>query len=54
MFEEVVKEHHLLGVHIAAGKVRLSQLQLQAEKLRASVGNNPASFQKRRSRYADF
>jgi hypothetical protein len=35
MFEEVVKEHHLLGVHIAAGKVRLSQLQLQAEKLRA-------------------
>ncbi|MGK8025386.1 toxic anion resistance protein, partial [Salmonella sp. LSP 54/18] len=45
MFEEVVKEHHLLGVHIAAGKVRLSQLQLQAEKLRASVGNNPASFQ---------
>ncbi|EBM5962831.1 TPA: toxic anion resistance protein [Salmonella enterica subsp. enterica serovar 16:l,v:-] len=45
MFDEVVKEHHLLGVHIAAGKVRLSQLQQQAEELRERVGNNPASFQ---------
>jgi Uncharacterized protein involved in tellurite resistance len=45
MFDEVVKEHHLLGVHIAAGKIRLSQLQLHAEDLRSRVGNNPASFQ---------
>ncbi|MEG6407957.1 MULTISPECIES: toxic anion resistance protein [Enterobacteriaceae] len=45
MFDEVVKEHHLTGVHIAAGKLRLGELQLKAENLRANVGNNPAKFQ---------
>ncbi|HDC4804117.1 TPA: toxic anion resistance protein [Enterobacter kobei] len=45
MFDEVVKEHHLTGVHIAAGKLRLGELQLKVENLRANVGNNPAKFQ---------
>ncbi|WP_117077097.1 toxic anion resistance protein, partial [Klebsiella pneumoniae] len=36
MFDEVVKEHHLTGVHIAAGKLRLGELQLKAENLRAN------------------
>ncbi|HFG4305239.1 TPA: toxic anion resistance protein, partial [Escherichia coli] len=45
MFDEVVKEHHLTGVHIAAGKLMLGELQLKAENLRANVGNNPAKFQ---------
>ncbi|MFX2611754.1 toxic anion resistance protein [Enterobacter mori] len=45
IFEEVVKEHHLTGMHIVAGKLRLGELQIKAEKLRAKVGNNPAKFQ---------
>ncbi|EFH7156818.1 toxic anion resistance protein [Escherichia coli] len=45
MFDEVAKEHHLIGVHIAAGKIRLAELQKTTESLRAEVGNNPAKFQ---------
>ncbi|MCG0456542.1 toxic anion resistance protein [Enterobacter cloacae complex sp. ECC445] len=45
MFDEVVKEHHLIGLHIAAGKVRLTELQQTAAERRAEIGNNPAKFQ---------
>jgi len=45
MFDEVVKEHHLIGLHIAAGKVRLNELQQTAAEHRAEIGNNPAKFQ---------
>ncbi|MEP8849269.1 toxic anion resistance protein [Enterobacter hormaechei] len=45
MFDEVVKEHHLIGLHIAAGKMRLAELQQTADARRADIGNNPAKYQ---------
>lgn len=45
MFLSVREEHRLLGVHIAAGKVRLSSLTAEANQLRASVGNSPSRLQ---------
>lgn len=45
MFAAVREEHRLLGVHIAAGKVRLAELREQAEGLRGNVGNDPGRVQ---------
>lgn len=45
MFTAVREEHRLLGVHIAAGKIRLEQIQAQATDLRASIENDPARLQ---------
>lgn len=45
MFKAVREEHRLLGVHIAAGRVRLDELRPLAEQLRAEVGNDPARMQ---------
>ena len=45
MFVSVRAEHRLLGIHIAAGKQRLAELQVQANGLRAALGNDPARVQ---------
>ncbi|MDN7880144.1 toxic anion resistance protein [Burkholderia aenigmatica] len=45
MFESVKEEHRMLGVHIAAGKVRLGQLRELAGEQRGKVGNDPARLQ---------
>jgi len=45
MFAAVREEHRLLGVHIAAGRIRLSELRAQAETQRRDVGNEPARVQ---------
>lgn len=45
MFVAVREEHRLLGVHIAAGKLRLSQLKEQAEAMRSEVANDPSQVQ---------
>jgi uncharacterized protein YaaN involved in tellurite resistance len=45
MFEAVREEHRLLGVHIAAGKVRLSEIKAIANDRRSNVGNDPARLQ---------
>lgn len=45
MFDSVRSEHRLLGVHIAAGKVRLSELQAEANALREQIGNDPGRVQ---------
>lgn len=44
MFSSVKEEHHLLGMHIAAGKVRLEELSVLAGQLRESV-KSPAEVQ---------
>jgi len=45
MFTSVREEHRLLGIHIAAGRIRLSELQEMAEAQRRNVGNEPARVQ---------
>lgn len=45
MFQAVREEHRLLGVHIAAGKVRLAALSADADQLRGSIGNHPGRVQ---------
>jgi uncharacterized protein YaaN involved in tellurite resistance len=45
MFGAVRDEHRLLGIHIAAGKQRLAELQNEANLLRANIGNDPAKLQ---------
>lgn len=45
MFVAVREEHRLLGVHIAAGKLRLTELGAQAESLRGSLENDPGRVQ---------
>jgi len=45
MFVAVREEHRLLGVHIAAGKLRLAELGAQAESLRGSLENDPGRVQ---------
>lgn len=46
MFVAVAQEHRLLGIHIAAGRLRLAELSAQADQMRASIGNDPAKLQK--------
>lgn len=45
MFVAVREEHRLLGIHIAAGKQRLAELQTHVSQLRANIGNDPARLQ---------
>ena len=45
MFDAVREEHRLLGVHIAAGRLRLNELRDQADAQRGDVGNDPARVQ---------
>ncbi|MCD0253137.1 toxic anion resistance protein [Xanthomonas campestris pv. campestris] len=45
MFDAVKVEHRLLGIHIAAGTIRLAELRQHAEGMRKSVGNDPAALQ---------
>lgn len=45
MFTAVREEHRLLGVHIAAGKLRRTELSTSAGALRQSIGNDPARVQ---------
>lgn len=45
MFGSVRDEHRLLGLHIAAGRVRIGELVSEAEELRKHVGNDPARVQ---------
>lgn len=45
MFTAVREEHHLLGIHIAAGKKRLHELTNQVEQLRSDIGNDPGRLQ---------
>jgi len=45
MFAAVREEHRLLGVHIAAGRVRLSELRGDVDAQRGDVGNEPARVQ---------
>lgn len=35
----------MLGIHIAAGRIRVAELRAQADTLRATVGNDPARVQ---------
>lgn len=44
MFHGVKTEYHMLGLHIAAGKVRMGEFRTQIDGLRASV-NSPADVQ---------
>jgi uncharacterized protein YaaN involved in tellurite resistance len=45
MFGSVCQEHRLLGIHIAAGRVRLADLSSDANALRGNIGNDPAKVQ---------
>lgn len=45
MFVSVCQEHRLLGIHIAAGRVRLADLSSDASALRGNIGNDPAKVQ---------
>lgn len=45
MFGAVREEHHMLGVHIAAGRVRLGELRGLAQSKRENLGNDPTSIQ---------
>jgi len=45
-YQAVCEEHRLLGIHIAAGKLRLAELSTEAEQLRGQIGNDPAMLQK--------
>ncbi|MGV8865215.1 MAG: toxic anion resistance protein [Pseudomonas sp.] len=45
MFASVSAEHRLLGIHIAAGRVRIAELREEADALRGLIGNDPARVQ---------
>jgi len=45
MFVSVRQEHRLLGIHIAAGKQRLGELEAEVSVLRANIGNDPSLLQ---------
>jgi len=45
MYKEVIKEHHLLGVHIAAGKLGVVQLRDRLNEMRENAGDNPLLLQ---------
>lgn len=46
MHEAVQGEHRLLGVHIAAGQLKLATLRENADDLRNTVGNGPRDLQR--------
>ncbi|MCU1144360.1 toxic anion resistance protein [Stenotrophomonas maltophilia] len=45
MFIAVTEERRMLGIHIAAGRIRVAELRAEADALRATVGNDPARVQ---------
>ena len=45
MIGAVREEHRLLGIHIAAGQQRLTELRGEVEQLRGKIGNDPAALQ---------
>ncbi|MGG5276358.1 toxic anion resistance protein [Pseudomonas syringae pv. coryli] len=45
MFASVREEHRLLGMHIAAGRVRLGEMLVENDELRANIGNDPGRVQ---------
>lgn len=45
MFDSVVQEHRMLGVHIAAGKQRLAELRLSADDRRGTINIDAAKLQ---------
>lgn len=45
-FRDVCEEHRMLGIHIAAGKLRLAEFSAENEELRPQIGNDPALLQK--------
>ena len=45
MFASVLDEHRLLGIHIAAGRLRLGELRVLAQQQRSDIGNDPARMQ---------
>jgi uncharacterized protein YaaN involved in tellurite resistance len=45
MFVSVMDEHRLLGIHIAAGRLRLGELRVLAQQQRSDIGNDPARVQ---------
>ncbi|MBV7457670.1 toxic anion resistance protein [Acidovorax sp. sif1233] len=45
MFSSVRDEHRLLGIHIAAGRLRLDELRELAQEQRSDIGNDPGRVQ---------
>ena len=45
MFSSVRDEHRLLGIHIAAGRLRLDELRETAKEQRSDIGNDPGRVQ---------
>lgn len=45
MFASVRDEHRLLGIHIAAGRLRLDELREMAKEQRSEIGNDPGRVQ---------
>lgn len=45
MFTSVRDEHRLLGIHIAAGRLRLDELRELAQEQRSDTGNDPGRVQ---------
>lgn len=41
MFESVKYEHRLLGIHIAAGRIRLAQMRVDLEEMKSGVTADP-------------
>jgi uncharacterized protein YaaN involved in tellurite resistance len=46
MYLTIRQEHRMLGIHIAAGKGRLFELRIEAEDMRANIGNDPSKLQR--------
>lgn len=45
MFSAVSEERRMLGIHIAAGRIKLVELREEADTLRATIGHDPARLQ---------
>ncbi|MDG1581052.1 toxic anion resistance protein [Pseudomonas sp. GOM6] len=45
MYLNVREEHRMLGIHIAAGKIRLAEMKQSADVMRSNLANNPARVQ---------
>lgn len=43
-FEAVMLEHRALGVHVAAGRIRVAQMAAEAESLRGEAGGDPVKL----------
>lgn len=43
-FEAVMLEHRALGIHVAAGRIRVAQMAAEAESLRGEAGGDPVKL----------